>query len=939
MMRGAKTFALAALLAVAPAAGQDVGLDALPEDRLLGELAGRNLDALLNQAFDALDVPREQRQAYTVSVALARLAQQGDALPPEARRQAVANVVDNIGGVLPTIDDPQLLVEQASTLVFQGMAGDVSDLELWGNNPQLQARLKPVAEAAIAVIDRALELTETRLEQTEARIDAGGGDAAVEQYRQFDLLAQNAAYTRQILNYYLALSLDAADPRRGRIAAETADYLGQVAENSRGLPDALGVLNFLGKTALLVGTDDGYDTARQAFDEVIEAEPADFPDAAGEAGLDELILAQQYTARYFRAVTELKAGDVNAAAERADELKAWTAANLPGDAVSSVYADVLRWRVTDRRARLATGEEKQRLEREATDTLARLADEYPAFRPVVMQQVEGDLPASPNVTELNRLQLLAAIDRASDDFAAATRGETYDEPILQTAAAAAAETLRRPDVGAAGKAEAAWQRGLLLEALGRDVDAAGAYLAYAADHAGQNVERGETALEFAEVIIGRLSRNSATAEDARTAVLRSAFLPVAIAPPYGRTRFVLPYGTQLLRQGDAAEAIEVLRRLAPGDEDYELGQYYLLLALSRRLDELPEDAPQRPDLLGEVQRLAAEVTRNLRRAVEVNADNQSARRRLAGVRLQAAELALDERDEPAVAVEELRDFEDLVALLPDGQGLLAEALFLRFRALTATGSLEEATRELLAYVRQSGPERGVQLVLDFLETLDAQYQRATRRGEAGRIESLAEARASLTPKLVQFAQEAGLDEAALYTYRRYDADSKRIAGEAQAEPGRREALLRQALAAFEALRDPANEAIYQQMAGEERVNRVPYDATVILGEGRAAYLLGDWATAEARFGRLLQDGALGRPVNTERDDDGEVVQAYNDNYWEALVRWLRAKQAQGEVTDAIRTRIRSDFIRYGDNAGGPRWHDEYVALREEVLPDFDPDGP
>ncbi|MEM6315061.1 MAG: hypothetical protein AAF743_13295, partial [Planctomycetota bacterium] len=404
---------------------EPAGLDALPEDRVLAELASRNLETLLNRAFDELDVPEDQRKAYTVTVALSRLRDEAAQMSVVDRRRAVANVVDGIGELLPTINDPQLLAEQGNILVTQGILEDATDLEFWGPNPTIQARLRPTVQTAADLYQKALTISEERLGQLENQIDGPNDTADIQRYQQMDGLYRTAAYTRQVLDYYLALSLDPADPQRQILATRFMDYLRPFV--STDTSSDLYFANLFGKAGVVAGTEATLTDAIAALDQVIAAEPtdaADNPEAAQYAA------GQIYEAHYTKTIALLEQDDLSAAQRQSSALDDFVADELDGDDVSRVYADVLKFRIADAEAKQTQSTEAAK---RAVDILADLSEDYPAFSAVVSQQMLAALPQSPTAEQMasyNRLQLNALIDRAIDDYNRAVAGESFDAEEL-----------------------------------------------------------------------------------------------------------------------------------------------------------------------------------------------------------------------------------------------------------------------------------------------------------------------------------------------------------------------------------------------------------------------------------------------------------------------------------------------------------------------------
>jgi len=131
------------------------GLADFNDDALISELASRGLDSLLDRAFDVNNVPADRRAGIKAFGALRELTDKKK--PPTAeRRSALINqVVAGARTVLPTQKDPNKLMEYATLLLTEGVMREVNLLEYWGENPSTQARLKPVIEVMVEMLDKA----------------------------------------------------------------------------------------------------------------------------------------------------------------------------------------------------------------------------------------------------------------------------------------------------------------------------------------------------------------------------------------------------------------------------------------------------------------------------------------------------------------------------------------------------------------------------------------------------------------------------------------------------------------------------------------------------------------------------------------------------------------------------------------------------------------
>ena len=101
------------------------------------------------------------------------------------------------------------------------------------------------------------------------------------------------------------------------------------------------------------------------------------------------------------------------------------------------------------------------------------------------------------------------------------------------------------------------------------------------------------------------------------------------------------------------------------------------------------------------------------------------------------------------------------------------------------------------------------------------------------------------------------------------------------------------------------------------------DPLVTLGIGLIAYEQGDCATVKDTLGRLIQDQKLGED---------------NDQYWEAAYKLLDcmhnlARQGDKGTTDAqVQQSLKVLYLIWREETGGAKYHDQFEALRKEVLP-------
>src|ERR1700722_4187550 len=102
------------------------------DDALLGELAERGLNDLLERAFITDQVSADRQQAFRLPADLHRLQTDPD-LPAAERQQLLARIAQNVDQVVAGAgDNPELLADQGQILIQQGVDPQTGILEYWG---------------------------------------------------------------------------------------------------------------------------------------------------------------------------------------------------------------------------------------------------------------------------------------------------------------------------------------------------------------------------------------------------------------------------------------------------------------------------------------------------------------------------------------------------------------------------------------------------------------------------------------------------------------------------------------------------------------------------------------------------------------------------------------------------------------------------------------
>ena len=902
------------------------GLNALTDDALMNELAARGLDTLLNRAFEVNNVPNAERHARRSLVSLSRLADPKAKLTSSERQQLVNEIVRGIEPALASLDDPQLLMRQAFVLITAGVERDVNTLEYWGENPRTQAQLRPVVETVVKMLERSEQLARKRAEDLAAKINSPSSPL-VAKYEEMDRLAATAEYTKHMAYYYVALALDQSSARRRQVADQAFEYLHQfdVDEN----PDRNLVRTRMAKLKMARGD---YNAAREAFDLVTDSPTAETKN-----------LAIQYEARYFAAVTELLAKNVNTAKAHLAELVKWQQRNLPQQDQAArqgaeAAAAMLEYRIKSLEADQARDPATKKAANDAAvAVLMNLIQQRPDLRGVIYEQLLPKMEEQTDLTKLDPLLLRALVARGEDQLRAPPN--QLDRKTLEQALAAAREMANRAGqqgVDPQTADAASLLVGFFLDKLDQKPDAARAFLEYAEKAKSSNLKNATLALDNAQALIGQLRQQQR--DDPAVVELYERFLPLAIAPPFARTQFAFEWARRLQLNGKPAEAVAFYRMVPANDKRSLDARYFELVALTQRLDDAP--ANERPAILADVQRLADEVSRGANEALAKAASDeqrQAQRSMLARTSLLAADLARREQKDPARALRLVENFEQQSQGLPNADALAADAMFIRVQAFMAQEKYTEATQELVRLLNKTEGGHGAQIVYNLLEKLNADFDRAQAAGDAAQMRVLAKNRAQLSGFLVGWAENNADPNIKRFTYRYkvFDADTHRRSADLDPDPASRAKGLNDALAKYQSLESPENVELYRQSIDPNLVDPAAPDPQVEFGVALIHYDLGNWKEAADRFSRLLTSRRIGNPVNAVQQEDGETRYADNDAYWEVVLKLIRCNQRLGTGVEESRSFLKQQYITWGERVGGKKWKGEYETLRNELIPGFD----
>ena len=886
--------AAATLTFVACAIAAPTGLDAIGDEKLLNELAARDLNGLLNRAFETSKTPLDAQKALRGRITLLRLKEH----PPTdllETRKMVAAYVDALPQLLPGINDPAALIGDANLLIDFGVAADQTVLEYFGPSPGAMSRLRPTATAVRSLLEKAAQKAEVAATAATENWPAmeKAWDAADEQ-------KTIATYTRAIVAYPAALATSTADAGRDKMITDALAALADFDVDDN--PDRASVKFYSAKLNLARGTPASLKLAADGFA---------FAIAKGKA--DDI--RQQFDARLLTASVHLaqkQSADTDLA-----ELERWAKAARLDPQQTDVAVAGIRYR----RA-------VARNDADAADTeLDALQQKNPSMRGLILELISTRIEDGTNAQTLKPLGLAARIARAETETLRPA-GQAFDLAAVERGVAAARELLTRRPPGAALD-DTAFVLPFFLQKLSRPTEAASAFLDYvdSAKAKGKS-DRLTTAFDQAVSSVGVVLKQSP--DDPAVSKLYDRTLAIAVAPPLERKEFAYEYARRLQATGKPDAAAAAFRLVPDGDRNFSESRYYLMLAERQHLDKLPPKDPQRAAVLADVAGLTDTVDRSITERLKANPTVLD-RTRLAQTRLLSADVALREQKDPARAAKALDDFESAAKGLANEADLLGEALLLRVQAYVQLGDINRATDQLVTLAKQN-PNGAGQVVYNLLEKLNEQVTTAEAAGRTDEVGRLERNRALLTPFLVTWAEghtDPRIRKLA-YTYRVFDADTQRRAAESAADPAERKRLLAAALQRFEDLDSPTNRTAYLDNLPAKKRDAAKYDPQAKLGLARTYLGLEDYKNARLQLATLFADKVLGEGFITVPDAAGNFERHENPAYWEALLGLIRSNVALSENVDGMKGLLAEQSLIYGDDLGGKRWHGEFVKLIHDL---------
>ncbi len=888
------------------------GLDSLSDDRLLTDLARRNVKSLLNRALEINKTPSSKKDAILASGALNRL-QNDETITLVERRRLVADYIKAAPELMKQIRDPQSLMADASVLIDHGVLTDQRLLEYFGSNSTVMNRLKPVVETVSKMLLRSRELSDEAASKAQQNWPAG--KAA---WERADNQATIAEYTRNILAYSAALAMDRSNDERERLLQSASEYLDGFDNEEN--PNRADLKFYLGKINMERTGPEALENARQCFAYTIMKGAQDN-------------IGQQFEARFFVVVTELNARASDPALKSLQSLEEWSRQKKLIDQPETIAAiSALKYRVQVLRADQAKSPaDKEIALQTADDILDKLQQSQPGLRGLIMELLGARAGSGVSIDKLNNLMLQSLRTKAEAE-AIKPEGTAFDSSVIQRGLQSAQEIIRRGGAdNSAAINDSKYVLGFFYQKLGNPVQAAATFLEYVDQYKTTDKDRAEIAFNNAVSIVGGLNRTQFG--DPEVTRMYDHVLELAVKPPFEKKEFAFEYARRLQAVGKIDEAIAIYSTITSDRKEYNDSRYFLMVAVHDKLGELRSDDPARQRLQEQIQSLANDVNLAFT-PIPAGADERTLltrRVRLSQTRLLAADVALRDQKNPKRAIEMLSGFEETVAGLPNEADLMGEVLLIRVQSYVQDNHVNEATAELVR-LAEKRPQQAGQIVYNLLEKLDQQVTAAEAAGRKDEVGQLERNRAALTPFYVKWIQENANPELKKHAYSAavFDADTQRRAAELTSDLPKRSELLQAALQRFQQLDTPDHLQQFLAVQTSDKRKQLKYDPQVKLGLARVAFAQGDYKSARIPLAMLFRDKVLGDGITLKTDAAGDVEQVDNPTYWEAMYRLIRCNVSLADNVEGMKQWLRDQYAVYRDEIGGPRWSAEFKELIREL---------
>ena len=805
-------------------------------------------------------------------------------------------------------DDPRLLewqLDLARSRLYDEGEPYFTSILYRGGSAEDRRRLQQLTQSVVALLTKMRARLEAEFERIDnlpvrdfERLERSGYVEALDRWEP------QVEYLYLWASFYDALPRPDGDPLKTRRLHEVLDGL----EAQRHLwetpqdynPAQVPTLLLAGMAQRLLND---HASARTRFEQVLQAaRRVEGTDAAAD------ISWALNLAWLERVRNERDAGDFKRALTLLEQFKVQVVPKAAEEEALNLVAALLErsvYRAWARRAkeRGDTGD-AQRYRRLSWEPLARLVRRHSAQRDEAYATLRDLLEPGAPLEQLDPLEQCALLAGLLHDAARAEGGSAQagaeKTRILDQALQLGQHFIGAVPPGAeALLPEVMFNLGVAQYERGRGEQAAAHFIQVARDYP-DFIQAQQAVVLAVEVTAERYHAPSATRDEVlqqHLAALEILMLKYADSAAARYWRFY--YGQALEEAGRCEVAAYQYALVEPDHEQYLESRFFRVRALAQALR---ERAAQQPDQVVDIRRAATDLAEE-RRAFETKAravlrEEQGGARaeRLQRMRAQAlvlvAELQLlPQVDQPSLALELLRDFEQQYAREP---ALLGRVLRVRLLAFEQSNQLDEATRALPEYIALD-PEGAGATLQELYLTLAEEARRLRRAGQQEEAQRKA--------------------QAALLVARQFESWSAAHAPEA-IEAQRRAWALQLAEACLAAgvweeartrfawfLQDEAGQVVEPEAAEAE----VP----VLAGYAEACYQLGDYERALLWFNHL----AVGLPAEAPQR-------------WQALLRDLQCRTALEHPPVGI-LRVIDQQEHLHPDLGGPRYAEEFKKLRRE----------
>jgi hypothetical protein len=881
------------------------------EDRLMGSLASREMDSLLEYYFKKHNISPERQDVVKSIVAWREMGNPN--LPPARRRQLIVAGIKGLNNFLRATNDTEALMNRAGQLIEYGMKGQINQIEYFGPSATLQAELNDSAEAVVKLLDKAIEECEAQENQVLVG-QTRPSPALLKKWQTLDDRLQSARWTRAFSSYALVLSLDPADPRRKEIADAALTFLTEYEKPE--YERQVSVKTQMGKLMMVKGDSAG------AVAKLNEALAVKTIDKLG-----------QYEARFYITLANLLGKREAEAVQSLADLQKWNAENLKESDLKAVSAGVglLEYRIDEMRSDLAKDATAKKQFAEASEAaLSRVMKENPKLEPIIKKMLLAKLPADADISKLDTVLLRSLEAKGVDEVLRAKEGEADDKgkPVLLQAIKAAAELQQRkgqPNVTDDVIDEAAFLEPVFYAKLGKHVETVEESLDYLKNH-GKDPDRKRNAMANALASVEVL-RKSPESTNQKISDLINRTWQLAVAS--GMKEYTFVFGKRLFDEEKYKEAAAILKQVPENHPAITHARFYELSALEQRLDEKGMEGAARKALVEEIQRLATDVNKRIETDLATAEEKHKPRLRFYQVSaiLLSADLMQKELKDNAGVLKLLEGFEDKAKGLPREDKLEGTALHLRVNAYMALNRTQDAVEEVKRLVANGGAG-AANILFNMIGQMDDAYTRAKVNGDKAAMQQNSSAQVALITALIDQTK----DESIKNKYEQWKADLLLRAASNEDDPTKKSVYLSEAQKTYVKLMGLATD-------GTPQFDNMRYKLALI------SYQLKDYKKVQQELGQLISDGKLGRPVIDEVNPvTREMTFKDNGVYWEGLLRYMQANyelsktdnspQLQAAVKDS-KEKLKSMYIDRGKNVGGDRLRDEYAVLKAELLPGWD----